>query len=310
MAPGFVNNKRKHDGEQNQFICPIVYTNELPPYPKDCKFLPCCQAIQEYCKEPVSIPKLDTCFLLNFKGLHELFTIDLMDQSPYDELSKNGHPMNPREADLLKDIQALDWDFARLQPSRAQECAQMFAKERVHPPRPGLQRTVAVPKAPINLQPVSLEHQKEMIDESFKDINKPLLRHPTNPGSNAYPVQIMSVFPDTDLQKYSFVQMSFDNPPQNTNQGLIRDCGSCLINFNFVQDIAESTEKLYVSDHRYKEEKADDSLERGEGLILREEKNAIFYVDVDKYIKLRRERPRPQASATKFLLKVQRVTMD
>ncbi|XP_032581505.1 RNA polymerase II-associated factor 1 homolog isoform X2 [Drosophila sechellia] len=309
MAPGFVNNKRKHDGEQNQFICPIVYTNELPTYPKDCKFLPCCQDIQEYCKEPVSIPKLDTCFLQNFKGLHELFTINLMDQLPYDELSENVHPMNPREADLLKDIQALDCDFARLQPSRAQECAQMFAKERVHPPRPRLQRSVAVPKAPFNLQPVSLVQQKEMIDGSFKDINKPLLRHPTNPRSNAYPVQIMSVFPDTDLQKYSFVQMSFDNPPQNTNQGLIRDCGSCLINFNFVQDIAESTEKLYVSDHRYKEEKADDSLERGEGLILREEKNAIFYVGVDKYIKLRRERPRPQASANKFLL-VQRVTMD
>lgn len=225
-----------------------------------------------------------------------------MDQSAYDKLSENVQPMNPREADLLKDIRALDWDFARLEPSRAQECAKMFAKERVHPPLPGLQRSVAVPKAPKDLQPVSLEQQKAMIDASFKDIGKPLYRHPTNPGSNAYPVQVLPVFPDTDLQKYSFVQMSFDNPPQNSNQGLIRDCGSCLINFSFVQDIADSTEKVYVSDHRYREEKADDSLERGEGYILREENDAIFYVGVDKYIKLRRERPRPHVSANKFLL--------
>ncbi|KRJ97115.1 uncharacterized protein LOC6526502 isoform X1 [Drosophila yakuba] len=310
MAAEVVYNQGNRDEEHNQFICPIVYTNEMPTPPKDCKYLPCGQIIREYGKEPVLIHKLETRFSQLFKGLHELFKIDLMDQKAYDELPGNVQPMDPRDAALLKDIEALDCGYPRR--SHIQECGQMFAKERVQPPRPRtrLQRSVAMLRAPSNLEPISLELQKAMIDGSFRDIKKPLLRHPTKPGSNARPVMTLPVFPDTDLQDYRFVQMKFDIPPHDNNQNLIKDCGSCLINFRYIQDIAETMEKVYLSDHRYREEKAGDNLERSERFILREEDGVIYYVSVDKYISLRRERPRPQASANKCLLQVTRVEME
>ncbi|EDV57412.1 uncharacterized protein LOC6541465 [Drosophila erecta] len=310
MAPEVVYNQWNRDEEHNQFICPIVYTNEMPTPPKDCKYLPCRQLIREYGKDPVLIPRLETRFSQLFKGLHELFDIDLMNQKAYDELPENVQPMDPRDAALLKHIEALHCDHAR--PSREQECAQMFAKERVQAPRPraGLQRSSVVPKASGNLEPVSVELQKAIIDGSFRDIKKPLFRHPSKPDSNAYPVKSWPVFPDANLQNYCFVQMKFDIPPQDINQNLIKDCGSCLINFSFMQDIAETMEKVYISDHRYREEKAADSLERCERFMLREQGDALHYVSVDKYIKLRRERPRPQSSSNKCLLQVKRVEME
>ncbi|XP_017130354.1 uncharacterized protein LOC108148027 [Drosophila elegans] len=314
MASNELDKPRKRAEKHNQFVGPIVYKNEMPGPSVDCKLLPCGRDILEHTLDPVSYPDEESRILLHFRGLHSLFDFDLVNQSVYDKPPRNVQQMDPRDAALLADIDALDCGYGKPKSSRAQECAQMFAKERVQAPRPrppGLQRPAAeTKKIPKSLPPISLEQQKQLIDRTFEEIKKPLLRHPTKPRSNARPVAILPIFPDSNLQNYNFIQMQFDIAPTENSQNLIKDCGNYLINFNATQDICQSGEQLYLSDQRYKEEKAPENAERGERLILIERDAALYYVSVEKHIKLRRERPRPQAVANKCLLQVKRVPME
>ncbi|KAH8412270.1 hypothetical protein KR009_000940, partial [Drosophila setifemur] len=293
----------------NQFICPIVYQNEMPDLAVDCKFLPCGKNILEYTIEPVSFPEQESKYEHRFRGLHLLFDLDLVNQSVYDKPQQQ-HPqkmqqqMDPRDAALLSDIEALHCVGSKPRPSRNLECSQMFAKERVLPPRPrpGLQRAPPDPKTQINLEPIGLQEQREMVNHTFEEIKKQIGRHPTNRSSRARPICVLPIFPDTDLGGYTFVQLQFDIPPAEHSQSLIRDCGNYLVNFNAKQEVGLNGEQIYLSDQRYKEEKHAENSERGERFILREKDGSIFYTNVDKHIKLRRERPRPQAVANKCLL--------
>ncbi|KAH8240966.1 hypothetical protein KR026_009201, partial [Drosophila bipectinata] len=293
----------------NSFVCPIVYKNEIPPLAVDCKFLPCCKDILEYTEEPVTFDEIESKYEHRFKGLNFLFDIDLVNQSSYENhLPKQRQQrlqMEPKDAALLADIEPLHAGSAKPRPSRAQECSLMFAKERAQVPRPrtGLQRAQALEaKDKQRLEPISLEQQREMVNKTFEQIKKPVLKHPTKPRSNAHPVSVQPFFPDTELKNFSFVQMQFDIPPSDNSKSLIKDCGNYHLNFNVQKDVSSSGDQIYISDQRYKEEKTAENSERGERFILREKDGKVFYINVDKHIKLRRERPRPLTMANKCLL--------
>ncbi|XP_017077449.2 uncharacterized protein LOC108112172 [Drosophila eugracilis] len=297
--------------KHNQFICPIVYKNEMPELSLGCKYLPCGKDLLASTMEPVSFLKQETKFEHHFKGLHLLFDVNLVDQKVYDKKPTNrAQQMDPRDAALLVDIEALNCGSSKPRPSRAQECAQMFAKERAQIPRPrlGLQRPIPEAKSIKIIEPVSLEQQKNIIGRTFVDVTKPLLKHPTKPGSKAHPVSVLPVLPDIDLLNYNFVQLQFDIPPNDTNN-LIRDCGNYMLNFSVIKDPKRMANTVYVSDQRYKEEKIPETSDRGERFILRERIGALYYVSVEKHIKLKRERPGPQTMANKCLLQVKRVPM-
>nr|XP_016945675.1 uncharacterized protein LOC108021456 [Drosophila suzukii] len=310
MASNVRNNPKDRDEKHNQFVGPIVYKNEVPGPALDCKILPCGKDILEYTEKPVALDRHEPPFAHHFRGLHELFDFDLLDQSVYDRPPKSGQQMDPRDAALLADIEPLTCGYSKPRPSRAQECAQMFSKERdqVPRPRPELKRFVPEINAQKTLLPICVDEQRDLINSTFEEIKKPILKHPTKPDSTARPLVILPVFPDTELQNYSFVQMQFDIPPNENNQNLIKDFGNYLVNFSILQ--CEPGEKYYLSDQRYKEDKGPDNFERGERIILRERDKALHYVSVDKHIKLRRERPRPQALANKCLLQVKQVAIE
>lgn len=283
----------------------------MPELAVDCKFLPCGKDILEYTLQPLSFPEQESQFEHHFKGLHLLFDIDLVNQSAYDKPQqprinprKDWQKIDPRDAALLADIEALHCGDSKQRPSRAQECAQMFAKERVMAPRPrpGVYRPPPVVETQVEVQPVSLEEQKKMINQTFEEIKKPLGRHPMKPRSNAKPVSVLPVFPDFDLQNYTFLQMHFDNPPTENSQSLIKDCGNYFINFNGRQEVRSTGEHIYLSEQRYKEDKTIENAEKGDRIILIQKPDAVYYVSVDKQVKLRRERPRPQGMVNKCLL--------
>ncbi|XP_016962221.1 RNA polymerase II-associated factor 1 homolog isoform X2 [Drosophila biarmipes] len=308
--PGNEHSKSRDADEKHQFICPIVYKNEMPGPASDAKLLPCGRDILEYTEKPVSLAKHEAPFEHHFRGLHELLDFDLLDQLLYDGQPKSGLQMDTRDAALLADIEPLTCGDSKPRPSRAQECDQMFTKERVQVPRPrtGLKRSL--PEA--NVEPLSVGQQRDLIDKTFEEVKKPLLKHPTKPGSTARPLAIWPVFPDTDLLKLNFLQIQFDIPPSSneSSQTLIKDCGNYMVNFSAIQNMGKPSKMFYLSDQRYKEEKCAENSERGERFILREKDKALHYVSVEKHIKLRRERPRPQDLANKCLLQVKQVAME
>ncbi|XP_068151440.1 RNA polymerase II-associated factor 1 homolog [Drosophila tropicalis] len=309
---------KKKDDKHNQFLGEIVYTNELPDLSVDCKFLPCGKDLLDYTIEPVSFPELEAQHVFHFKGLQSLFNLDLVNQQIYDQPLNPSAQMDPRDAAILNEIEALDCQArkakaAALEHPRAQEFQLMFAKERAHVPRPrtSLQRAPPPPESKSKkVEIVSLQQQKQLINQTFKSIEKPLACHPTKPGSKAKPIAILPIFPDLNLQNFEFVQVLFDIPPVNIPNSLIKDCGSYLINFNAHEPAnrnAEQNSFYYISDQRYTAERTAENAERGERFMLREKENSLYYIPVDRHIKLRRERPRPQSLTNKCLLQVKRV---
>uniref|UniRef100_A0A6P4EMI8 RNA polymerase II-associated factor 1 homolog n=1 Tax=Drosophila rhopaloa TaxID=1041015 RepID=A0A6P4EMI8_DRORH len=166
------------------------------------------------------------------------------------------------------------------------------------------------PKVLKGLQAISLEQQRQMIDRTFEEIKQPVYRHPTNPRSDARPVSILPIFPDSNFQSFNFIQIQFDVAPNDNSQNLIKDCGNYLVNFNPIQQSDQTGEQIYLSDQRYSEEKTAENAELEECFILKERDGCLYYVGVEKHMKLRRELPRPQAMANKCLLQVKRVPME
>ncbi|XP_044250982.1 uncharacterized protein [Drosophila takahashii] len=310
MAANESDKPKKRNEKHNELLCPIVYKNEIPGPEIDCKFMPCGKDILEYTVHPVSFPSLEYPFLHHFGGLETLFDLDLVDQRAYERDLCDGNSMDPDDAALLADIEALDCGYSKPRPSRARECSQMFAKERVQAPQPrsGLKRPV-VEQVPKILEPISLQQQIELSGRTFEDIKKPFIRHSTKRGSNARPVEILPILPDTDLQNCNYVEMLFDIPPKD-GKNLVKDCGSYLINFMFNRALQETNLEIYLSDQRYREQQSPENPERGDEIKLSYKGCALRYVRMDNPIKLRRERPRPQALANKCLLEVNRVEME
>ncbi|EDW75725.1 uncharacterized protein Dwil_GK15046 [Drosophila willistoni] len=309
---------KKKDDNHNQFLGEIVYTNELPDLAVDCKFLPCGKNLLDYTIEPVSFPELEAQHAFHFKGLQSLFNLDLVNLQIYDQPLDPSVQMDPRDAALLNDIEALDCQAPKAKSAplghpRAQEFQLMFAKERDPAPRPrsSLQRAPPPPESKSKkVETFSLQQQKQLINQTFKSIVKPLGCHPTKPGSKAKPIAILPIFPDLNLQNFEFVQVLFDIPPVDIPNSLIKDCGSYLINFNAHEPANRNAERnhfYYISDQRYTEERTAENAERGERFMLREKEGSLYYIPVDRYVKLRRERPRPQALTNKCLLQVKRV---
>lgn len=297
-----------------QLVCPITYNKEMPEPAVECKFLPCGKTLMDFTTEPVSFPQLETQFNYQFKGLHLLFNIDLINQNAYNPSNDpEKQSMDPKDAALLKDIEALHIDTPKPKvvnnvPTRAQVCRELIAKGALPRPRTGLQTPLE--SAQLEMKALSLEEQKEIIDQTFVDSEKPIERHPTKMGSKARPLAVMPIFPETELSEYDFVQVHFGIAPSPMNNGIIRDCGNNLINFKAkpesLPENAEVANSLgiqnYISDQRYKEERTAESTERAEHFMLREKGNSYHYQLVHQYMKLRKLRPSPQALASLCLL--------
>lgn len=298
----------------NQLICPITYSTELPEPASESKFLPCGKTLLDFTTEPVSFPRLETQFNHEFKGLHLLLDIDSVNQNAYNT-SNGKKTINVKDAALLKDIEAVHINDTKPKvvnnvPTRRQNCREPIGKCAVPHPRSGLQapQLKSTPLEP--LQTLSLELQKEIINQTFLDIEKPLETHPTKVGSNARPLSILPIFPETHLSTSYFVQVQFGIAPSALNNGIIRDCGDNLINFKvnpeLLPDHAEEANRLgirnYLSDQRYKEERTATTMERAEHYMLREKDDSFCYQMIHQYMKLRKLRPSPQALASLCLL--------
>ncbi|EDW64364.2 uncharacterized protein [Drosophila virilis] len=312
------NKSKKKDDKLNKFICPITYTSQLPDPTVGCKFLPCGKTLLDFTTEPVSFPQLETQFSYQFKGLQLLFDIDLVNPSVYAHSSAEPMEMDPKDAALLADIEALHINNQKPKalhsfPTRAQECRELFAKERTAVPRPraGLQRLQPEPEH-LELESFSLEQQKQIVQQTFVDIEKPLGCHPTKSASTARPVAQLPIFPEANYAQYEheLVQVQFGIPPSGNSNGLLKDCGNYLINFKVkpeplfkqIQHTSGQSLVTYLAEERYKEERTADSADRGERFMLREKDGSIYYQAVSKHIKLRKERPSPQATANVCLL--------
>ncbi|KAM8715647.1 hypothetical protein ACLKA7_002662 [Drosophila subpalustris] len=312
MAANESNNKSKKNDGNNAFICPIKYNVDLPDPQIGCKFLPCGKTLMDYTTEPVSFPQLETQFDQKFKGLHLLFEIDLLGQKTYEPNEGEPVGMDPRDAALLADIEPLHINNPKPKavhsfPTRAQECRELFAKERSSVPRPraGLQQ-MQPEKPQLEMETLSLEQQKQLIHQTFVDIERPLGRHPTKANSNARPIAVLPIFPHPS--QHEFVHFQFGIPPSESSCGLLKDCGHYLINFKANPDKTAETNvkglQTFISDQRYKEERTSENAERGEPMILREMDGSYYYQMVNRHIKLRKERPNVQSNNTLCLLQV------
>ncbi|XP_023166248.1 uncharacterized protein LOC111596314 isoform X2 [Drosophila hydei] len=316
MASNEPKNKlKKKEDKLNPFNCSITYINQLPDPAVGCKFLPCGKTLMDFTEEPVSFPQLETQFSYQFKGLHLLFDIDLINQN-YGPFTGEPTEMDAKDAALLADIEALNINNPKSKvlhsfPTRAQECRELFAKERSAVPRPrtGLQRLQPETEQ-LELESFSVEQQKQIVQQTFVDIEKPLCSHPTKSGSNARPIAQLPVFPEAHFAQYDLVQVHFGIPPSGNSNGLLKDCGNYFVNFKLkpdplfqqIQQTHGQNLLTYLSEQRYKEERTADSSDRGERFMLREKDGSFYYQIVNKHIKLRKERPSPQSVANVCLL--------
>lgn len=285
----------------------------MPEPAVECKFLPCGKPLMDYTTEPVSFPQLETQYNHQFNGLHLLFNIDLINQNAYNStIGLEKQAMDPRDAALLKDIEALHIDNPKPKsmssvPTRAQVCRELIAKGAMPRLRTG---PLELKTTQLEVKTLSLEQQKEIISQTFVDIEKPLERHPTKVDSEARPLAVLPIFPETDLSEYDFVEVQFGIAPSPMNNGIIRDCGSNLINFKVkpetLPENADATSSLgvhnYLSDQRYKEERSAENTKRAEHFMLREKENSYHYQMIHQHMKLRKQRPSPQALASLCLL--------
>lgn len=285
----------------------------MPEPAVDCKFLPCGKTLMDYTTEPVSFPQLETQFNYQFNGLHLLFNIDLINQNAYNStIDLEKQTMDPRDAALLKDIEALHIDNPKPKgtssvPTLAQVCRELIAKGALPRPQTGPSE---LESNQLEVKTLSLEQQKEIINQTFVDIEKPLERHPTKVDSKAHPLAVLPIFPETDLSEYDFVQVHFGIAPSPINNGIIRDCGNNLINFKVKPETlpvnvdATSSRGIqnYLSDQRYKEERTAENTKRAEHFMLREKGNSYHYQMIHQYMKLRKQRPSPQELASLYLL--------
>lgn len=267
----------------------------------------------DYTTNPVSFPKVETQYQQQFKGLHLLFDIDLLGPKTYSTYEGEPVGMEPKDAALLADIEMMHVSNPKPKPMhsfppRAQDSRDLFARERSVVPRPrtGLQSIPAMQpeKPPLELDSLNVEQQRQIINQTFVDIDKPLGRHPTKANSNARPVAVLPIFPHPAQPE--FVQFQFGIPPSDNCSGLLKDCGHYLINFkvNPEQTSEMNVEGLQtlISDQRYKEERTSENVERGEHMVLREIEGCYYYQMVNRHIKLRKERPNLQSSNSICLL--------
>jgi len=283
---------------------------DLPDPAIGCKFLPCGKSLMDYTTEPVSFPQMETQFNQHLKGLHLLFDIDLLGPKMYEPYEGEPVGMDPKDAALLADIETLHVNNPKPKavhsfPTRAQECRELFAKERNAVPRPrtGLQQMQ--PEEPqLELETLSLEQQRQIIHQTFVDIEKPLGCHPTRANSNARPVAVLPIFPNPSQPE--IVQFQFGIPPSDNSCGLLKDCGHYLINFKVGPDQTTDMNveglQTLISDQRYKEERTSENVERGEHMILQEMEGSYYYQMVNRHIKLRKERPNLQSNNSLCLL--------
>ncbi|XP_030383100.1 RNA polymerase II-associated factor 1 homolog [Scaptodrosophila lebanonensis] len=316
--------KKKQNDLVSQYICPVTYNNPMPDPVIDAKFLPYGNSLLDFIKEPPIFSEQESHYDFHYKGLHLLFDIDLVNQEKYDS---DGFPqrMDPRDEALLADIKELDCHSLQ---SKHQAEIQQQQQQRERQKRNLMESLAASqPKQPdlhisMQTEPLTNEQQVQLINQTFVDVNDSAAQHPIKPMSKAYPVEVLPLFPDTELSKYEFVYTQFDLPPNSTTRGLLKDCGNHMIHFQpKLQTICQLFEEedkkpvpnnaifSYISDQKYKEDRLAHSLEK-DRFILREHQGVFLYNQCKKHMKFRKERPRPQKQDYQYLLKVTRPNKD
>ncbi|EDV94217.1 GH25215 [Drosophila grimshawi] len=165
-------------------ICPITYSAQLPVPEIGCKFLPCAKTLLDYTEKPISFPELESQYSQQFKGLHMLLDIDLLNLNAYEQSAGGPTEMDPRDAALLADIEPLTVTnkmpkaFNSI-PKGAREC-----------PAPGSQR----------MQPESLPPDLGLLMHKLKAAS----------DSHALPVLVSPIAPSNET-----LQMKFGVAPSN-----------------------------------------------------------------------------------------------
>ncbi|XP_023033880.1 uncharacterized protein LOC111519107 [Drosophila willistoni] len=106
-APNKSEKPKKKEDKKDEFLGDIKYTNDLPDVAPDLKFLPCGKDLLDYTINPVSFPELESQHNYYFPGLESLLNLDLVTQEMHEQPPNESAEMDPRDAELLKDIEAL-----------------------------------------------------------------------------------------------------------------------------------------------------------------------------------------------------------
>ncbi|XP_002002237.3 uncharacterized protein LOC6576245 isoform X1 [Drosophila mojavensis] len=293
------NETKKREDKLFPFKCSEEYTNELPDPKINCKFLPCGKSLMDYTEEPVSFPQLETQFNHTFNGLHMLFDIDLINQNCYNQVPGGPKEIDPKDAELLTDIEAVHINNSTLKGSynfltRAQEYRELLAKKRSTVP---CLQHLEPESEDLDLDSFSVEQQIQIIEQTFVDVNRPLCAHPTKSNSSVRPVAQLPVFPES--KQLELVQFHFHVPAFGTTNSILKDCGSYYINFKqkpepVFQRINQKYGKYltaYLSEQRFKEEHISETSEPDgcvERFILREKDGSLYYQTLGKHIKLQK----------------------
>ncbi|TDG45131.1 hypothetical protein AWZ03_008469 [Drosophila navojoa] len=290
------NKIEKREDKIPPFKCPITYINELPDPIINCKFLPCGKSLMDYSEDPISFPQLEAQFNYNFKGLHTMFDVDLINPNCYTKVPGEQTEMGPKDVALFTDIEEQLTNNSKVKgsynfPIQAQEFCELFAKKRSTVPRLHLE-----PKSEeLDLDSLSVEQQIQIVEQTFVDIDRPLGAHPTKSNSSVRPVAQLPVFPESIQQE--LVQANFAIPPVGNTNSILKDCGCYYINFKqnpepVFQRINQKygkTLNAFLSEQRFKEEPISELDQLNERFILREKDGSLYYQTVSQYIKLRTE---------------------
>ncbi|UYV74669.1 PAF1 [Cordylochernes scorpioides] len=213
---------RKYAEKKSEMVCRIKYSNTLPDIPFDPKFIVYPFDNKRYTEyKPTSLEK-------SYK--HELLTehdlgvkIDLIRTDAY-SVDPNA-VLSPADEKLLEDEAYAPQDSKR---SRHHNKAVPWLKKTEYIStefnRYGNCNEKTETKVGYNVKRLfkeeniymDKESQINAINKTFEDCKKPVLKHYSKP--NVQPVEILPLFPDFDLWRYPFAQVTFDSDPAPKTQ--------------------------------------------------------------------------------------------
>ncbi|KAL1439490.1 hypothetical protein MTO96_010178 [Rhipicephalus appendiculatus] len=213
-----VERDRKKPGERrSELVCRVKYCNTLPDIPFDPKFI-------SYPFEPnrfvsYKATSLERNYKHDLLTEHDLgVTIDLIDPKTY-EIDPNA-VLHPDDEKLLEEDTLTPQDSKR---SRHHNLVVPWLKKTEYIAtefsRYGQTGVNTETKVGYNVKKLfkeedlymDRESQINAINKTFEEAQKPIEGHYSKP--NVKPVEVLPLFPDSDLWKYPFAQVMFDSDP-------------------------------------------------------------------------------------------------
>ncbi|KAH9380249.1 hypothetical protein HPB48_018207 [Haemaphysalis longicornis] len=319
-----VERDRKKPGERrSELVCRVKYCNTLPDIPFDPKFI-------SYPFEPnrfvsYKATSLERNYKHDLLTEHDLgVTIDLIDPKTY-EIDPNA-VLHPDDEKLLEEDSLTPHDSKR---SRHHNLVVPWLKKTEYIAtefsRYGQTGVNTETKVGYNVKKLfkeedlymDRESQINAINKTFEEAQKPVEAHYSKPNVRA--VEVLPLFPDSELWKYPFAQVMFDSDPapitqiEEMSQAMIRgvmdESGEQFVAYFLPtedtikkrkRDVEEGVDYMDEDEYEYRmareynwnvKNKASKGYEENYFFVLRED--GVFYNELETRVRLTKRRLKP-----------------